>query len=132
MSAKKNSKEVAHVVENNIPDAPQDEVITITKDEEGTEKKEPVLKDGVYTEYGVELVNGVKIPVSVIVNEKDLPATFGSLVSEGNGAALIIAQLTAGTRRMIDLAGATMADIGETFPAVIMRGREAVDAEKSK
>lgn len=132
MAEKKNSKDVAHVVENEIPESPQDEVITIEAEGKTAAKREPALKNGVYTEYDVELVNGVKIPVSVIVDEMKLPATFGSLISEGNGAAMVIAQLTAGTRRIIDLAGATMEDINATFPEIIQRGRDAADAAKSK
>lgn len=130
MAEKKNIKDVAHVVENEVAE-PQGEVATIEAGGKDVAKREPVLKDGVYTEYDVELVNGVKIPVSVIVDEMKLPATFGYLISEGNGAAMVIAQLTAGTRRIIDLAGATMEDINATFPEIIQRGREAA-GEKSK
>ncbi|MGC2865986.1 hypothetical protein ACMG4H_14145 [Corynebacterium glutamicum] len=131
MAEKKNIKDVANVVENEVAES-QGEVATIETGGKGVAKREPSLENGVYTEYDVQLVNGVKIPVSVIVDEMKLPATFGSLISEGNGAAMVIAQLTAGTRRIIDLAGATMEDINATFPEIIQRARDAADVAKAK
>lgn len=91
--------------------------------------QEPEFKDGIYTEHGVELANGNKIDVSAIVDRKLLPATYGSLLAEGNGPALTIATLTTHTRRMLDLAGATFEDLEEVLPQVIERSREAADSE---
>ena len=87
------------------------------------------IKDGVYTEKGVELTNGNKIDVSVIVDRKRLPATYGSLLAEGNGPALTIATLTTYTRRMVDMSGATFEDLELVLPQVIERSREAADSE---
>lgn len=90
---------------------------------------EPELKDGIYTEEGVELANGRKVDVGVIVDRKKLPATYGSLLAEGNGPALVIASLTVQTRRMIDMAGATLEDLEEVLADVIDRSRDAAESE---
>lgn len=94
-----------------------------------TEPETPtgVVKDGVYTEKNVKLQNGSYMDVEVIVDVNKLPATYGMLVSEGNGAALTIAMLTVRTRRLLDLLGATMGDLNETLPPVIERARAAGD-----
>lgn len=87
-------------------------------------KKEPTFADGIYTEYGVELDNGAKVDVEVIVDKRKLPASYGSLLAEGNGAAIVMATLTTRTRRVLDWAGATLADIDGALPGVISRGQE--------
>ncbi|MDK8889845.1 hypothetical protein QQA05_00250 [Corynebacterium macclintockiae] len=88
------------------------------------EKREPVFADGIYTEYGVELTNGAKVDVEVIVDKRKLPASYGLLLSEGNGPAIIMATLTTRTRRFLDWAGATLDDIEDVLPGVISRGQE--------
>lgn len=90
------------------------------------------IKDGVYTEKDVELSNGAKIEVGVIVDQNRLPATYGSLLAEGNGPALTIATMTTQTRRVLDLMGATMEDLQGALPAVIERARDAADAAEDK
>ena len=85
------------------------------------------LADGIYTEQDVELRNGRKVPIEVIVDDKKLPATYGSLLAEGNGPALTIAALTTKTRRILDFTGATMEDLDGAVAEVIMRGREMPD-----
>jgi len=87
------------------------------------------LKDGIYIERDVELANGRKIEVEVIVDRKKLPATYGSLLAEGNGPALTIATLTSRTRQILDWTGATLEDLEDVLPDVITRSREAADAE---
>lgn len=124
MSAKKTTNKAVDQVE----------VVERTDEELAAEENAPKgeIKDGVYTEKGVELTNGTKIEVGVIVDQKKLPATYGSLLAEGNGPALTIATLTTKTRRILDLSGATMEDLEEVLPAVIERGRDAADAAESK
>lgn len=100
------------------------------------EKKaaEPVgtITDGIYTEENVELSNGTRIPVEVIVDNDLLPATFASLVAEGNASALNIAMMTVRTRRVLDMAGAINKDLREVLGPVIERARKAADAEANK
>lgn len=88
------------------------------------EKKDPTFANGVYTEYGVELTNGAKVDVEVIVDKRNLPASYGTLLAEGNGPAIIMATLTTKTRRVLDWSGATLADIEDVLPAVVSRGQE--------
>lgn len=88
------------------------------------DKKDPTFANGVYTEYGVELTNGAKVDVEVIVDKRNLPASYGLLLSEGNGPAIIMATLTTRTRRFLDWAGATLDDIEDVLPGVIKRGQE--------
>ena len=90
-------------------------------------KAEGVFENGFYTEQDVELLNGVKMPVTVIVDRDKLPATFSNLLSEGNGPALIVAQLSTATRRFLDLAGATMKDLETAIAPVIQRANELND-----
>lgn len=92
---------------------------------------EPVgaIKDGVYVEENVELTNGAKIPVEVIIDNDELPATFASLVAEGNAAALNIAMMTVRTRRVLDMAGATNRDLREVLGPVIERARKTAGEE---
>lgn len=92
------------------------------------EAKDPTFIDGVYTEYGVELRNGMKLDVEVITDRDELPASFGNLLSDGNGPAMVMAMLTVKTRRLLDLYGATMKDVKVTLPPVIERAREAAEA----
>lgn len=87
--------------------------------------KEPTLVDGVYTEHEVKIGNGTTLPVSVITDPRKLPASWGSLVAEGNGPALIMASLTANTRRMLDMAGATLDDVDNVLSEVVKRAQEA-------
>ncbi|CAM2804105.1 hypothetical protein COJE103337_03875 [Corynebacterium jeikeium] len=88
------------------------------------EKREPVFADGIYTEYGVELGNGAEVDIEVIVDKRKLPASYGLLLAEGNGPAIIMATLTTRTRRFLDWAGATLDDIEDVLPGVISRGQE--------
>ena len=88
------------------------------------EKKDPVFADGIYTEYGVELGNGAEVDIEVIVDKRKLPASYGLLLSEGNGPAIVMANLTTRTRRFLDWAGATLADIENVLPDVVRRSRE--------
>lgn len=82
------------------------------------------VKDGVYVEENVELKNGVKVTIEVILDSEDLPSTFGSLLAEGNGPALAIAQCTTRTRRVLDLAGATMGDLKGAVGEVVQRAQD--------
>ncbi len=88
------------------------------------EKREPVFAEGIYTEYGVELGNGATVDIEVIVDKRKLPASYGLLLAEGNGPAIIMATLTTRTRRFLDWAGATLDDIEDVLPGVISRGQE--------
>ena len=129
-TAKKNDDKTnaeVEVIEKDVNTTPPEEL-----DTGQVEAKAPELKDGVYTEYGVELSNGVHIDVGVVVDADQLPATVSSLMAEGNTEALVVAQLTAGTRRMMDFAGATRKDLREVFPPVIERSRAAADAAEDK
>lgn len=122
-TAKKNDEKTnaeVEVIEKDVNTTPPEEV------------QEPELEEGVYTEYGVELSNGVHIDVGVVVDADQLPATVSSLMAEGNTEALVVAQLTVGTRRMMDFAGATRKDLREVFPPVIERARAAADAAEDK
>lgn len=89
----------------------------------------PAIVDGIYKE-NVEIHNGETIPVEVIVDADLLPATFGSLVSEGNAAALVIAQLTVTTRRYLDLLGANQKDLKGVIGETVKRAREAAKDSK--
>lgn len=117
-TAKKNTNAEVEVIKQDT--APQ---------EAPKEVQEPTLKDGIYTEYGVKLTNGNAVEVGVIVDRKRLPATYGSLLAEGNGPALTIATLTSRTRQLLDWTGATFEDLEDVLPDVINRAREAADAE---
>lgn len=110
MATKKTSDKV-EIIENDVtePDTPKGEVV-----------------DGVYTEQ-VELTNGRSIDVGVIVDQDKLPATYGSLLAEGNAPALVVAQCTTRTRRMLDLAGATLQDLNEVVSPVIQRAHDAAE-----
>lgn len=108
------------------------EIVERTPEEMAAEATKGEIKDGVYTEKGVELSNGSKIDVGVIVDQRKLPATYGSPLAEGNGPALTIATLTTQTRRILDLYGATMEDLEAVLPQVIERARDAADAAESK
>lgn len=88
------------------------------------EKKDPTFSNGIYTEYGVSLANGATVDIEVIVDKTKLPASYGLLLAEGNGPAIIMATLTTRTRRVLDWAGATLADIEGVLPGVINRGQE--------
>ncbi|MGJ4099729.1 hypothetical protein [Corynebacterium macclintockiae] len=88
------------------------------------EKREPVFADGIYTEYGVELGNGAEVDIEVIVDRRKLPASYGLLLAEGNGPAIIMATLTTRTRRFLDWAGATLDDIEDVLPDVVRRSQE--------
>lgn len=89
----------------------------------------PELEKGVYTEFRVELGNGVKVDVSVIVDRDMLPASFSTLVAEGNVEAMIIAQVTDFTRKMLDFAGATRKDLRDVIAPVVERAQEAADKD---
>lgn len=82
--------------------------------------KEPTHTDGIYTEYGVKLSNGMAVDVEVIT---DRP--WGSLVAEGNAPALVMASMTVKTRRTLDLSGATLEDVETVLADVINRAQDA-------
>ncbi|WP_141739625.1 hypothetical protein ACEN2D_02190 [Corynebacterium auriscanis] len=104
--------------------AVSNDVEIVEKNDAKETTKSPTFVGGVYTEHDVELTNGAKVDVEVIVDKRQLPATYGSLLSEANGPAIIMATLTARTRRILDWAGATLADIEDVLPGVINRGQE--------
>lgn len=85
--------------------------------------------DGIYVEHDVELRNGATLDIEVITDRDQLPASFGTLMAEGNGPALIMAMLTVKSRRMLDLYGATLADVNHVISPVIDRARKAAEAE---
>ena len=90
-------------------------------------EREATLADGVYTEKGVKLTNGVEIELSVIVDKDMLPASMSSLVHEGNMEGALMAQLTPETRRVLDWVGATRKDLREVIAEVIKRGTDATE-----
>ena len=51
------------------------------------------ITDGIYTEREVELLNGVKVDIEVIVDHDMLPASVSSLSHEGNIEGMLMAQL---------------------------------------
>ena len=87
--------------------------------------KEPTHTDGIYTEYGVKLSNGMAVDVEVITDRRKLPASWGSLVAEGNAPALVMASMTVKTRRTLDLSGATLEDVETVLADVISRAQDA-------
>ena len=91
-------------------------------DAEKTAEK-PTIVDGIYTEK-VELTNGVKVEVEVIVDKDQLPASMSSLMFEGNLEGMILAQLTPMSRKILDLTGATRKDLHEVISPVVQRGSE--------
>lgn len=89
-----------------------------------TTTETPTIVDGIYTEQDVELTNGVKVAVEVIVDRDQLPASISSLAFEGNLEGMILAQLTPVTRKILDLTGATRKDLHEVIAPVVQRGTE--------
>lgn len=85
------------------------------------------ITDGVYTEREVELINGVKLDIEVIVDRDMLPASVSSLAHEGNVEGMLMAQLTAKTRKLLDWTGATRKDLHEVISPVVQRGTELAD-----
>lgn len=83
--------------------------------------------DGVYTEREVELINGVKLEIEVIVDRDMLPASVSSLAHEGNVEGMLMAQLTAKTRKLLDWTGATRKDLHDVIAPVVQRGTELAD-----
>lgn len=100
------------------------EIVENTDEQVNKPTPDGTIVDGIYTERNVELTNGIAIDVEVIVDRMKLPATFGKLMSEGNTPAIIIAQLTAKTRTMLDMFGATLEDVTDVLPPVIQRASE--------
>lgn len=100
------------------------ESLPITEDQA---PKEPTLEDGIYTEYAVELGNGVKVDIEVVFDREELPASYMSLVAEGNMEAALIAQLTPRTRRILDLVGATLKDLKSCVLDVVGRAQKKRD-----
>lgn len=85
------------------------------------------ITDGVYTEREVELINGVKLEIEVIVDRDMLPASVSSLAHEGNVEGMLMAQLTAKTRKLLDWTGATRKDLHDVIAPVVHRGTELAD-----
>ena len=85
------------------------------------------ISDGIYTEREVQLLNGVKIDIEVIVDRDMLPASVSSLAHEGNIEGMLMAQLTAKTRKLMDWTGATRKDLHEVIGPVVQRGTELAD-----
>ena len=85
------------------------------------------IADGIYTEREVELLNGVKVDIEVIVDRDMLPASVSSLAHEGNIEGMLMAQLTPSTRRLLDMVGATRRDLREVISDVVHRGVELAD-----
>lgn len=85
------------------------------------------ITDGVYTEREVELINGVKLDIEVIVDRDMLPASVSSLAHEGNVEGMLMAQLTAKTRKLLDWTGATRKDLHDVIAPVVQRGTELAD-----
>lgn len=105
--------------------------IEVIENTNSTSQDKPVgeISDGIYTERDVELLNGVKFDVSVIIEKSKLPATLNSLLAEGNMGAVLVAQLTSRTRYYLDLLGATQEDLEKTIGPVISRAHAAKEAE---
>lgn len=89
--------------------------------------KTPTHVNGIYTEYGVELSNGVKVDIEVITDHDNLPASFMTYAAEGNTLALMLAKLTPNTRRILDFLGATQKDLRTVIADVISRANEVED-----
>lgn len=85
------------------------------------------ITDGIYTEREVELINGVKLDIEVIVDRDMLPASVSSLAHEGNVEGMLMAQLTAKTRKLLDWTGATRKDLHDVIAPVVQRGTELAD-----
>lgn len=85
------------------------------------------ISDGIYTEREVELLSGVKLDIEVIVDQDMLPASVSSLAHEGNVEGMLMAQLTAKTRKLLDWTGATRKDLHEVIAPVVQRGTELAD-----
>ena len=85
------------------------------------------ITDGVYTEREVELINGVKLDIEVIVDRDMLPASVSSLAHEGNVEGILMAQLTPKTRKLLDWTGATRKDLHDVIAPVVQRGTELAD-----
>lgn len=90
------------------------------------------VENRIYTEKEVELTNGVKVDVSVFLDNDDLPASFAALVAEGNVGGMLMARLSEPTRRLLDWVGATQRDLREVIVPVIQRADDLPESEKYK
>lgn len=90
------------------------------------------VENRIYTEKDVELTNGVKVDVSVLLDNDDLPASFASLVAEGNVGGMLIAKLPEKTRKLLDWVGATQRDLREVIAPIIQRADDLPESEKFK
>lgn len=90
------------------------------------------VENRIYTEKDVELTNGVLVDVSVLLDNDDLPASFASLVAEGNVGGMLIAKLTEKTRKLLDWVGATQKDLREVIAPIIQRADDLPESEKYK
>ncbi|MBK4144607.1 hypothetical protein GWO57_08160 [Corynebacterium macginleyi] len=90
------------------------------------------VENRIYTEKGVELTNGVKVDVSVFLDNDDLPVSFAALVAEGNVGAMLIGKLPEKTRTLLDWVGATQRDLREVIAPVIQRADDLPESEKYK
>lgn len=113
------------VVENDVadsPDEPQEEVTIIEKP---AEKREPGIEDGVYTEYGLELSNGVTIPeVHVVVDPDRFPMDFDSLMDRGRVDLAMMLLLSDQTMYVLRALGANRKMVREEILPVVKRGME--------
>lgn len=100
------------------------EIVERDTNQDEKQVKDATVVDGIYTEEDVELGNGIQVPISVIVDKDMLPASVSSLVHEGNLEGMLMAQMTADTRRILDLTGATRKDLREIIAPVVQRAAE--------
>lgn len=116
-------KEITSVIENDVPETPQDEVITMEKDTE--EKKSPGIEDGVYTEYDVVLSSGITIPeVHVVVDPDRFPMDFDRLMDRGRVDIAMLLLLSDQTMYILRTIGANRKMIRDEVIPVIQRGLE--------
>lgn len=89
------------------------------------EKREPELKDGVYTEYGVELLNGRLVDVEVAVSRSKRPPEYSLMMAQGFGSAALQILLSMRTRYALNHSGWSDDDLEQVIAPVIQRGLEA-------
>lgn len=113
---------------NETPNETMNETTTNETTEKETTPRTPEHKDGIYTEFDVELANGVRINVEVITDDDNLPARFSEMAFSGNFEGAILAKLTPFTRKVIDLAGASRKDLREVLAPIVDRANELEQA----
>lgn len=131
MAARKNTSKDADQVE--VVENTDTETTDVAPEKGAPEKQEhpaPGIVDGLWVEHGVKLKNGVEVTIEVILDVDDLPASFGNLMAEGNTPAMVIAQCSPRTRRILDFAGATMVDLKGPIREVVERAQDAERKDK--